>query len=194
MKLNNSPIYWLSKKQSGIETSLFGSKFMAMKYCCEYIRGLQYKLRMMCIFVNGPAYIVGDNKSVLSNESMPDSVLRKKSNSIAYHFIREGSAANEWHMSYIGTNDNIADMLTKPLGGGEKGRDFLVWFCIMLNGCGLGEYDIFYSELPTFFLSFFLSFQYLVFYDTFPGNIQYLFIYIRSNANQFVSNLIEGSE
>ena len=30
VKLNNSPIYWLSKKQSGIETSLFGSKFMAM--------------------------------------------------------------------------------------------------------------------------------------------------------------------
>ena len=75
VKLNNSPIYWLTKKQSGIETSLFGSKFMAMKQCCEYIHGLQYKLRVMGIFVNGPAYIFGNNKSVLSNGSMPDSVL-----------------------------------------------------------------------------------------------------------------------
>ena len=80
---------------------------------------------MMGIFVNGPAYIFGDNKSVLSNGSMLDSVLRKKSNSIAYHFIREGSAANEWRMSYVGTNDNIADMLTKPMGGGEKKQRFL---------------------------------------------------------------------
>ena len=39
VKLNNSPIYWLSKKQSGIETSPFGSDFLAMKHCCEYIRG-----------------------------------------------------------------------------------------------------------------------------------------------------------
>ena len=28
--LNNSPIYWYSKKQSTIETSTFGNKFMAM--------------------------------------------------------------------------------------------------------------------------------------------------------------------
>ena len=32
MILNNLPIYWLSKKQSRIETSLFSSKFMAMKH------------------------------------------------------------------------------------------------------------------------------------------------------------------
>ena len=125
VKLNSSPIYWLSKKQSGIERSSFGSEFMTMKHCCEYIRGLPYKLRMMGIYFNGPAYIFGDNKSVLSNGSMPDSVLWKKSNSIAYHFIREGSAADEWRMSYIGTNDNIADMLTKPLSGGEKRQRFL---------------------------------------------------------------------
>ena len=39
--LNSAPIYWYSKKQgSGIETSSFGAKFIAMKNCYEYIRGL----------------------------------------------------------------------------------------------------------------------------------------------------------
>ena len=35
--LNNSPIYWFSKKQSGIETSSFGLEFIAMKQCYKYI-------------------------------------------------------------------------------------------------------------------------------------------------------------
>ena len=44
--LNGAPIYWLSKKQTSVETSSFGSEFTAMKACTEYIRGLRYKLRM----------------------------------------------------------------------------------------------------------------------------------------------------
>ena len=85
--LNSSPIYWHTKKQGGIESSSFGSEFIAMKECCEYIRGLRYKLCMMGIAINGPAYVFGDNKSVLVNSSKPTSVLKKKSNSIAYHLV-----------------------------------------------------------------------------------------------------------
>ena len=94
--LNMAPIYWLSKKQTSIETSTFGSEFIAMKQCCEFVRGLRYKLRMMGIPVSEPAFIRGDNKSVLSNTSIPSSVLSKKSNSIAYHAVREGVAKGEW--------------------------------------------------------------------------------------------------
>ena len=54
-------VYWLSKKHISVESSSFGSEFCAMKLCCEYIRGLRYKLQMMGIPVNGPAYIYGDN-------------------------------------------------------------------------------------------------------------------------------------
>ena len=70
-----------------VETSTFGSEFMAMKHCMEYIRGLQFKLRMMGIRINGPTFVYGDNQSVLANTSGPDLVLKKKSNSIAFHFV-----------------------------------------------------------------------------------------------------------
>ena len=66
-----------------------------MKQCCKYIRGLRYQLQMMGIPVDGPAFIYGDNKSVLSNASIPESVLKKKSNSVAYNFFEEGSASDE---------------------------------------------------------------------------------------------------
>lgn len=85
--LNNAPTYWMSKKQTAVETSSHGSEFTALKLCTEYIRGLRYKLRMMGIPIDGCAYVYGDNKSVLCNTSIPESVLRKKSQSLAYHFV-----------------------------------------------------------------------------------------------------------
>ena len=118
--LNNSPIYWISKKQAGVETSSFGAEFTAMKQCTEYIRGLRFKLRMMGIPCSVPSLIYGDNKSVLSNASMPDSVLKKKAHSIAYNFVREGVVRKEWLLAYINTKENIADFLTKPLSGEQR--------------------------------------------------------------------------
>ena len=53
---NMSPEYWLSNKQGCIDTSLFGSEFCAMKQCCEYLRGLRYKIQMMGINVDKPCF------------------------------------------------------------------------------------------------------------------------------------------
>ena len=118
--LNMAPIYWLSKKQTAIETSSFGSEFIAMKQCCEFVRGLRYELRMMGIPVNEPTFIRRDNKSVLCNTMIPSSVLSKKSKSIAYHAVREVVARNEWVTGYIKTEVNPSNILTKSLPAGSK--------------------------------------------------------------------------
>ena len=123
--LNKAPIYWLSKKQTSCETSTFGSEFVAMKQAMEYVRGLRYKLRMFGIPVDEPAFVYGDNQSVLANTTNPTSQLKKKSNSIAYHFVREGSARDEWRTTYCLTHDNTSDMMTKPLPHGEKRSKFV---------------------------------------------------------------------
>jgi hypothetical protein len=123
--LNSAPIHWWSKKQTSCETSTFGSEFVAMKQAAEYVRGLRYKLRMMGIPCEEPTFIFGDNQSVLANTTAPDSQLKKKSNSIAYHFVREGCARDEWRTAYVNTHDNPADLLTKPLASGEKRSKFI---------------------------------------------------------------------
>ena len=89
--LNHALVYWSSKKQTSVESSSSGSEFVAMKHLCEYLKGLRYKLRMMGIPVLGPAYVQGDNQSVLANTTIPESTLKKKNQSIAYHFVREGA-------------------------------------------------------------------------------------------------------
>ena len=124
--LNSGLVYWRSKKQTSVESSSFGSEYIAMKQCCEYIRGLRCKLRMMGIAVVGPAYIYGDDQSVLANTTIPDSTLKKKSQSIAYHFVCEGSARDEWRTTYINTHNNEEDLLTKLLPNGDKRRGFVM--------------------------------------------------------------------
>ena len=79
---------------------------------------------MMGIPIEGPTRIFGDNKSVLCNTTIPDSTLKKKSQSIAYHFVREGSARDEWRTAYVNTHLNEADLLTKTLPSGEKRKGF----------------------------------------------------------------------
>jgi hypothetical protein len=143
--LNSAPVYWLSKKQGSVEISTFGSEFCAMKHCWEYLCGLRYKLRMLGISCEEPAYISGDNQSVLYNTTIPDLTLKKKSQSIAYRFVREGSARDEWRTSYVSTHDNEADLLTKmmPVGGNPccqdvGGVDFAGLTAQPLECCGVG--------------------------------------------------------
>ena len=45
-------------------------------------------------------------------------MLKKKTSSVAYHYVREGVSRDEWRTSYIKSNDNPADILTKNLPAG----------------------------------------------------------------------------
>ena len=123
--VNSALVYWFSKKQTGIKSSSYGSEFTVMKRCIEYLRGLVYKLRMMGIPCEGPVYIDADNQFVLANTTIPDSTLKRKSQSIAYHMVREGVARDEWRTAYVSTADNEAGLLTKQLPSGEKRKRFV---------------------------------------------------------------------
>jgi hypothetical protein len=118
--LKRSPIQWYSKKQGGIET--FGSEFMGLKVATNLVKGLQYKLRMMGILIEGPSHVRVDNMSVVMNTTLPESTLKKKRNSIAYHFVRENVAAGVIKIGYKPLETNLADMLTKLQSGPVRKR------------------------------------------------------------------------
>ena len=120
--LGMAPIAWLSKKQLSVEASSYGSELAAMKTCVEMVEGLRYKLRMMGVELEGRTHIKADNMSVIHNCSNPASQLKKKSNSIAYHYVRERCAAGVCGISYIPTLENLADMFTKSQPGETRKR------------------------------------------------------------------------
>ena len=77
---------------------------------------MRYKLKMMGIPIDGPTLMKGDNMSVIINCTLPSSSLKKKHNAIAYHKVRETVAAGIIVLTHVKSKDNLADILTKPLG------------------------------------------------------------------------------
>lgn len=113
--VNKAPIVWYSKKQNTVETSTFGSEYVALRIATELTMGLRYKLRMMGVPLEGPANIFVDNKSVATSASVPESTLKKKHNAICFHMVREACASGAVRIAWEPTEYNLADALTKTL-------------------------------------------------------------------------------
>ena len=64
---------------------------------------------MMGVPISGPSYIYGDRMLVIHNTQRPDYTLKKKSNYICYHAVRESVAMGESLTGHVGTNENCAD-------------------------------------------------------------------------------------
>ena len=115
MFLNKAPIAWYSKRQNTVETSTFGSEFIAMRMAVEHIEALRYKLRMFGIPIKGLTNVFCNNEAVFKNTTIPKSTLKKKHNSICYHRCCEAVAARVMRVAKEGTLTNLVDLFTKPL-------------------------------------------------------------------------------
>ena len=112
---NRAPIIWFSKRQNTVEASTFGSEFQALKNAVELIESLRYKLRMFGVPIEGASNVFCDNEAVYKNTSLPESTLKKKHHSIAYHRCREAVAAGTVRVAKEGTQTNLSDLFTKLL-------------------------------------------------------------------------------
>jgi hypothetical protein len=113
--LNRAPVIWHSKRQSTVATSTFGSEITAMKNAIELIEALRYKLRMFGIPIDGAGNIFCDNEAVVKNCSTPESTLKKKHHSIAYHRNREAVASGTVRIAKEDSETNLSDLFTKLL-------------------------------------------------------------------------------
>ena len=105
-----------------MESSTFGSEFVAMRIAKDLAIALRYKLRMFGIPINGPADVFCDNQGVVKNTSLPESVLLKKHNVINYHAVREAVAAGIMRVAKEDGETNVADLLMKSLNLPKRKR------------------------------------------------------------------------
>ena len=115
--LNSTPIRWYSKRQNCVETSTYGSEVVSGRIAVDLMVELQYNLRMLGAPVKGSSYLFGDNKSMITNTSLPHSMLKKRQSANNYHRVREAVAAGIVSMVFCPTKYNLADMGTKALNG-----------------------------------------------------------------------------
>ncbi|HEY9300451.1 MAG TPA: Ty1/Copia family ribonuclease HI, partial [Phormidium sp.] len=113
--LNNTPISWTSKRQKTVESSTYGSELVATRIAVEKLISQRYNLAMLGCELESTSLLVGDNMAVVINTTIPSSAIKKKHQSCNYHKVRESIAAKFINFQHIRSEDNMADLLTKPL-------------------------------------------------------------------------------
>ena len=113
--LNKTPVEWYSKRQPTVETATYGSEFNSARTATDILIDIRYALRMLGARVEGPSHLFGDNQAVIKSSTIPESLLKKRHNVLAYHQVRECIAAGIIAYHHIASKENPADVLTKFL-------------------------------------------------------------------------------
>ena len=124
LMVNSAIINWYSKKQNVVETSTFGAELIALRTALEMTEALVYKLTMFGVKVDDTPVILFDNSSFVINTSYPESLLKKKHLSIAYHWICEAVAMASILIYFEKGVSNLADLFTKILPANKR-KDIL---------------------------------------------------------------------
>ncbi len=75
---------------------------------------------MLGVPINESSHVFCDDASVVCNATAPESTLKKKSNAIACHCVREAVAMEEIIIACEPADANLSDLMTKALSGGER--------------------------------------------------------------------------
>ena len=112
---NQTIMAYMSKRQTQVETATYGSEFVAARTAVEQIMDIRYQLRMFGVPIDGPAWLFGDNQSVITSSTIPHSQLSKRWNALSYHRVREAVSAGIVRFHYLESKENPSDIMTKAL-------------------------------------------------------------------------------
>ena len=101
------------KRQGAIATSTYGAEFCAMRTAVEEVQAVRYMLRCLGVKVKHASLICGDNKGVVQNCTIPDSLLNKISEAGTFNEGFETSeyvAAAHLDMAYHTSTEDIKDI------------------------------------------------------------------------------------
>ena len=111
--VNKTPVDWYSRKQATVETAIYGSEFVAAKTATEQIMDIRQTLRYLGAPIGSKSFLLGDNRSVVTSATLPQSTLTKHHNILAIHRVREAIAAKLMAFYWIQSAYNRTDMLSK---------------------------------------------------------------------------------
>ncbi|MBW0531392.1 hypothetical protein O181_071107 [Austropuccinia psidii MF-1] len=112
---HGNPVSWLSKKQSVVAQSTTEAEFISMNICAKQLRWLTYLLNDFNQEVAKPV-ICNDNSGAVTISSQASLNANTKHIEIRYQYIRDLVVKKLMSIKQVGTNDMLADALTKPLG------------------------------------------------------------------------------
>ncbi|XP_066380791.1 secreted RxLR effector protein 161-like [Miscanthus floridulus] len=113
--LGGNLVSWSARKQATVSRSSTEAEYKAMANATAKIIWIQSLLRELGIKSSPAAVLWCDNLGATYLSANPVFHARTKHIEIDYHFVRERVAQKQLQIRLIGTGDQIADGLTKPL-------------------------------------------------------------------------------
>ena len=113
--LGNNPITWIFKKQHTVSRSSTEAEYRALASGAAELTWLRQVLCDLGVFLPNAPTMWCDNTSAIALTSSPIFHSRTKHIEVDYHFVREHVVRGDLHLQFISTNDQLADLFTKPL-------------------------------------------------------------------------------
>jgi hypothetical protein len=112
--LGRSLVLWSSKKQNSVALSTVETEYIATGSCCAKILWMKATLNDFGIkFKNMP--LLCDNESAVKLTNNPVQHVRTRYIDVRHHFIRDHQQKGDISIDNVGTDDQLADIFTKPL-------------------------------------------------------------------------------
>ena len=113
--LNGGPVTWSSQRQRVVALSTTEAEYLAASAATKEAVWLKHLLRDINQPVEDPITLKIDNQSAIRLVRNPEFHKRTKHIDTHYHFIREKYQNRDIDVTYVPSNNQIADIFTKPL-------------------------------------------------------------------------------
>jgi len=110
-----SPISWSSKKQPTVALSSMEGEYMALCHASKEVAWLRSLMTELGYRIDQPTNLITDNETAISFSTNPIFHSRSKHIDIRHHFVRELIATDQIKIFHCASDDNLADIFTKPL-------------------------------------------------------------------------------
>jgi hypothetical protein len=107
-------VSWTSKKQNSVALSTVKVEYIAVGACCAQILYMKQTLLDYGVVLE-KLPLLCDNESTVKISNNPVQHSRTKHIDIHHHFLRDHVAKNDISLEGVRTEDQLADIFTKPL-------------------------------------------------------------------------------
>lgn len=114
-KFGGTPVCWKSKRQPTVALSTAEAEYMSMAHAAQTSVWLRRLLSDLGFVQESPVKIYEDNQGCIAMAKNPVNHERTKHIDIKYHFVRELVTRGVIEISYLETEEMLADILTKGM-------------------------------------------------------------------------------